>query len=426
MKNQPPVALATKGRVVAPCRVTVSPVCRRTTGAIIAVALLAGCGASPSGVPDPDGGVTHAAEVGTPTDGADAGAIAPAEDAPAVAADVPTVDPFTDPETAVPATGSGAITLTGGSEIGTSDGVPAVARFNNPTNITLGPDGNLYVADYDNNVVRLVRPSGMTLTFTHQENFSHPFGLAFGPDGTLYAQTDGDDTGRRDYESGTIWRLDRRTGAATLLVRNIGRPRGLVVIPDGRLVMVDNEHHVVRVLDLATLQITDLAGTRDLPGYADGVGAAARFDHPYDVVLTRDNVLVVADQYNNRLRAITLQGAVTTYAGAGAPGSADGPRAAATFNRPQALAIDTAGDVFVTELAGFVVRRVAPDGAVTTVAGTGRGGFANGEPRRAEFFGLEGLDVSRSGNTLFVADGNRGGTENCHRVRRVELFSPKG
>ncbi len=426
MKIQLPVAPATTGRVAASRLPSFTSVCCGLTAAVFASALLDGCWTPGSATPDlGDGAVT--ADAGSRADGAaDARTVAPTGDAPSVAEDVPTVDPFNDPETARPLNGSGAVTLSGGSESGASDGDRAVARFHNPTNITLGPDGNLYVADYDNSVIRLVRPSGMTLTFTHQPNFAYPFGLAFGPDGTLYAQTDSNDTGRRDYESGTIWRLDRRTGAATPLVRNIGRPRGLVVIPDGRLVMVDNEHHVVRVLDLTTLQITDLAGTRDAPGYADGTGAAARFDHPYDVVLTRDNVLVVADQYNNRLRAITLQGVVTTYAGAGAPGSTDGARAEATFNRPQALALDMAGDVFVTELAGFVVRRVAPDGAVTTVAGTGRGGFANGEPRRAEFFGLEGLDVSQSGNTLFVADGNRGGTENCHRVRRVELFNPKG
>ena len=422
MKNHLSVALVTRGRVASGLLPSDGVLGRHVAGVAVALALLAGCGASPDAAPS-----QGSADAGSPGEVApDARGVAPSEDVPAVGQDVPAVDPFTDPESAVPASGSGVITLSGGSETGALDGTPDVARFNNPTNIALGPDGNLYVADYDNGVIRVVRPSGMTLTLTRQEGFAHPFGLAFAPDGTLYAQTDSDDGGRRDYESGTVWRVDRRSGAATPLVRSIGRPRGLVVVPDGRLVMVDNEHHVIRVLDPATLQITDLAGTRDAPGYADGTGAAARFDHPYDVVLTRDNVLLVADQYNNRLRAITLDGVVSTFAGAGAPGSSDGPAAFATFNRPQALAIDTAGNVFVTELAGFVVRRIAADGAVTTVAGSGRGGFANGEPMRAEFFGLEGLDVSRSGNTLFIADGNRGGTENSHRVRRVQLFGPKG
>lgn len=343
------------------------------------------------------------------------------------AADAPSREAeLTDPDESVPAPGTGVITLSGGSESGESDGDRSLARFNNPTNVALGPDGNLYVADYENGVIRVVRPSGRTLTFIRQEGFAYPFGMAFAPDGTLYVQTDGDDAGRRDYESGTIWRVDRDTGVATPLVRSVGRPRGLVVLPDGRLVMADNEHHVVRILDVGTRQITDLAGGRDAAGYADGAGAAARFDHPYDVVLTRDNVLIVADQMNNRLRAVTLDGTVTTYAGSGAQSSADGASAEASFNHPQGLALDANGNVFVTDLDGYAVRRVSPDGVVTTVAGTGSAGFANGEPMRAQFFGLEGIDVSQSGNTLFVADGDRGGEENSHRLRRVGLFNPKG
>lgn len=341
-------------------------------------------------------------------------------DAPSLAAEL------NDPAEATPAEGRGVITLSGGSESGESDGDRSLARFNNPTNVVLGPDGNLYVADYENGVIRVVRPSGMTFTFTRQEGFSYPFGMAFAPDGTLYVQTDADDAGRRDYESGTVWRVDRDTGVATPLVRSVGRPRGLVVLPDGRLVMADNEHHVVRILDVGTRQISDLAGTRDAAGFADGAGAAARFDHPYDVVLTRENVLVVADQMNNRLRAVALDGTVTTYAGSGALGSTDGARAEAAFNHPQGLAIDNDGRVYVTDLDGYCVRRVSPDGTVTTVAGTGVAGFANGEPMRAQFFGLEGIDVSQSGNTVFVADGDRGGEENSHRLRRVELFNPKG
>jgi sugar lactone lactonase YvrE len=360
-----------------------------------------------------------------------AGCIGVGEEAPvAVSADAGAAvdgargsDPFTDPSSASPVRGAGVITLAGSEERGLVDGSGAIARFNNPTNVVLGPDGNLYVADYDNGDVRLVRPNGMTLTLTRQEGFSHPFGMAFGADGALYVETDSDDAG--DRTNGMIWLIDRRTGVGTILARNLGRPRGLLVLPDGRLVMVDNEHHVVRLLDPATRAITDLAGVRDAAGLADGRGADARFDHPYDVVLTPDQRLVVADQNNHLLRAITLDGVVSTYAGTGLPGSTDGTQATATFNSPQALAIDADGNIFVTDIGGYVVRRVAVDGTVSTIAGVGRAGFADGEPMQAQFFGLEGIDVSRNGRDLFVADGNRGGAEPSHRIRRIELPSDK-
>lgn len=331
-----------------------------------------------------------------------------------------------DPVAAIPAVGEGAITLAGSAEPGRDDGAGAAARFNNPTNVVVGPDGNVYVADFDNGLIRLVRPSGATITFTRQAGFSHPFGMAFAPNGSLYVETDSDDAGRRDEGSGMLWRVERRTGVATPLLRGLGRPRGLAVLGDGRIVMVDNVHHVVRVVDPATRAVSDLAGARDQRGFADGVGAAARFDHPYDVVLTRDGVLLIADQENHRLRAVTLQGVVSTYAGTGARGSQDGALTQATFHRPQGLALDARGDVYVTDLDGYVVRRVSAQGIVSTVAGSGREGFADGEPLRARFYGLEGLDVSPVGRTLFVADGNRGGAARNHRVRRISLGPLEG
>ena len=341
-------------------------------------------------------------------------------DVTSVAVDAGTSDPFHDPINATPVTGAGAITLSGGAEGGWVDGPRASALFRNPTNVLLGPDGNVYVADYDNGDVRLVRPNGVTLTFTRQDAFSHPFGMAFAPDGTLYVQTDDDDTALGLADAGTIWRLDRRTGVATVVVRDIGRPRGLAALSDGRLVLVDIAHDVVRLLDPTTRAITDLAGSRDVPGFADGTGAAARFDHPNDVVVGPGGLLIVADRDNNRLRSVSLAGVVSTYAGTGVAGSLDGPSGTATFNLPQGLAADTAGNVFVTDTGAYVVRRIAPNGAVTTVAGDGTAGFADGAPMQARFFGLEGLDVSADGSSLYVADGNRGGTAPNPRVRRFE------
>ena len=320
----------------------------------------------------------------------------------------------------LPPLGDGVGTLAGASEGGAVDGARSVARFYNPVNVVVGPGGNLYVADYDNSLIRVVSPDGTVRTLIRQQGFNRPFGLVFTPDGRLYAETDSNDLGARNYEAGTLWRIEPE-GRAILLLRNLGRPRGMAALPDNRIVLSDPEHHVLRVYDPAMNRITDLAGARDRPGYVDAAGLAARFNRPYDVVFSGGRVLV-ADQENHRLRAVTLDGMVTTFAGAGTAGTDDGQRMSARFNRPQALALDILGNVFVTDFGSYRVRRVAPDGAVTTIAGAGRAGYAdNADPMMAQFFGMEGMDVSPDGRNLYITDGNRGGMEAYHRVRRFHF-----
>lgn len=318
----------------------------------------------------------------------------------------------------LPPLGAGVGTLAGSSESGRADGDRAHGRFNNPVNVTLGPDGNLYVADYDNGLLRVVRPDGQVSTLTRQSNFSRPFGLVFTPDGTLYAETDANDLGEVSRETGTLWRISLVDGAATVVHRNLGRPRGLAALPDGAVFMADPQHHVVAIIDPRTGVVSDLAGERDRAGFADGDGNAARFNVPFDTVVSGD-VVLVADQLNHRIRAVTRGGHVSTWAGTGTAASTDGASATASFNRPQGLARDDAGNVYVTDLDSFLVRRVSPDGQVSTIAGNGREGYLDGAPREAEFHGLEGIDVSLDGALIFIADGNRGTDLASHRIRRI-------
>lgn len=313
--------------------------------------------------------------------------------------------------------GAGVGTLAGSSESGAADGVRTEARFNNPTNVLVAPDGRIIVADYDNGLIRALSPSGVVTTLVRQTNFARPFGLAMTPDGALYVQTDSDDEGGHSYTTGTLWRVGN-DGTASPLVRDLGRPRGLAALPDGRVAMADPEHHSIRVYNPMTLQVIDLAGVEDQAGYLDGMGHAARFNRPYDLVVAGDRILV-ADQNNHRIRAVALDGAVSTFAGSGTMGTADGLALQARFNRPQGLARDAAGNVYVTEMGGYVVRRIAPDGTVGTIAGSGRSGYRDGDALQARFFGLEGIDVTPDGAFVYVSDGNRGGSDDSHRVRRI-------
>jgi len=314
----------------------------------------------------------------------------------------------------------GVSTLAGGSVAGFVDGDRSVARFNNPVNVAYGQDARVYVADFDNSKIRAVDAVGNVTTIVAQTGFVRPFGLAFASDGTLFVSTDNDMNGAHSPMSGSVWRIDIRAGTATIVANAIGRPRGLAMLGDGRLALSDDLHDVVRLLDPRTGAVSDLAGAWDTMGDVDGVAAAARFSTPYGIALRSDGSLVVADQGNNRLRVVGLDGSVTTLAGSGA-GYGDGSLDRASFDHPQAVVVSTGGDIYVTDDNNFRVREVS-GGSVTTVVGNGTGGYKDADDLlAAEVYGLEGLCLSADGTLLYIADGNRGDPLPYNRIRTVNL-----
>jgi DNA-binding beta-propeller fold protein YncE len=339
-------------------------------------------------------------------------------------------DPTTPPADALmgqrpPVTAKGVSTLAGWSEPGYLDGNRQVNLFRNPVNVVLGPDNKVYVADFDNGKIRVVDLAGNATTLVAQVGFSRPFGLAF-IGNTLYVGTDNDCNGIHDTDqtvqmSGAIWRVDLGAQAATCLIDNIGRPRGLVSLGDGRLAVADYAHHTIRIFDPSSTTFTPLAGTFNAKGLADGNGAAAMFDTPYGIVLAGGK-LVVNDWGNHKLRTVTLAGEVSSFAGGG-QGFADGAMANAKLNHPQGLALAANGDLFLTDLDNFRVRKISADASVIqTIAGDGNSGYADSEdPAKAQFYGLEGLSVSADGKTVIVADGDRGGDAPYNRVRIIKL-----
>lgn len=326
-----------------------------------------------------------------------------------------------------PITERGASTLAGWSEPGYLDGNRQVNLFNNPVNVIFGPDDKVYVADFDNSKLRVVDLNGNASTVVSKNGFSRPFGLAF-VNGTLYVSTDRDCNGQHDpvesnrQQKGAIWKVDLNAKNATCLIDNIGRPRGLAALSDGRIAVADYAHHDIRIFDPATNTITPLAGMRDAAGFADGLGAAAQFDTPYALVQRADGKLVVTDHGNHRIRLVALDGTVTTLGGSTA-GFADGGMSGAKFNHPQGLAMTASGDLIITDQDNFRVRRISADGSsVQTVAGNGTGGVKDSEDAtEAQFFGLEGVSVSPDGKMIFVADGNRGEGMPYNRIRIIKL-----
>jgi len=336
--------------------------------------------------------------------------------------DVPKQDagpPDAEEPCALPALAQTVATLGGCAEPGSADGPRGTVRFNNPTNVVLAPNGVAYVTDFDNHRVRAVDPTGTTTTVLVRDDFKVPFGIALGPNTTLYVETDDNDRGEHTSETGTVWRVDPATGTAEVIARDLGRPRGLAMLADGRIAMADYVHHVVAILDPATGMVTPLAGMRDVPGHANGAGTEARFAGPYDVVVMPDGTLAVSDYDNHRVRRVTLAGVVTDLAGSGEVGALNGPVDVATFDAPQGLAVLPTGDLFVSDVKRQLIRRIA-GGQVTTIAGDGTPGWVDADdPRTARFYGVEGIDVDAA--RLVIADGNIGDGMPYHRVRVIQL-----
>ncbi|MCC7382038.1 MAG: hypothetical protein IT384_09420 [Deltaproteobacteria bacterium] len=213
------------------------------------------------------------------------------------------------------------------------------------------------------------------------------------------------------------------TDTATVVVEGTGRHRGLSLLPDGRIAMADYLDHTVSVFDPVARTETIIAGVPGLPGYVDGSTGTARFFEPIDLVVTSSRTVIVADRRNNRLRQVTLDGVVTTWAGTGTTASIDGPRLLAGFHSPQAMAIDRSGVIYVADGDSHRIRRIGLTGQVVTIAGDGTEGFADSlDLLQARFAGMEGIDVAADGLYLFVADGSRGLLQvPFHRIRRVEL-----
>ncbi|HEX9171807.1 MAG TPA: NHL repeat-containing protein [Telluria sp.] len=170
--------------------------------------------------------------------------------------------------------------------------------------------------------------------------------------------------------------------------------RGNVYVSDG-----GDSNRIRRIAASGT--VTTFAGGHE--GFADGAGPAAAFHTPSAVALDRNGNLYVADTGNHAIRKITPAGVVSTLAGNGKPGFADGSGAAAQFNSPVGLAVDHAGIVWVADTYNDRIRRIGPDGSVSTVAGTGIPGMADGPAVAAVFDTPSALVVGRDG-ALYVAD----------------------
>ena len=325
--------------------------------------------------------------------------------------------------TAPPPTGT-VSTLAGSGAPAFADGTGPAAQFNSPYGVACDASGNVYVADRDNNRIRrIVAATGVVSTLAGSgapgfadgpgsaAQFNGPYGVACDASGNVYVT---------DFSNSRIRRIVAATGVVSTLAGSsafgfadgtgtAAKFNGVISIAcdaSGNVYAADYGNQRIRRIVAATGVVSTLAGS-GAPGFADGPGSAAQFNGPYGVACDASGNVYVADYSNSRIRRIVAAtGVVSTLAGSGTAGSADGTSATAQFNGPSGVACDASGYVYVADYSNNRIRRiVAATGVVSTRAGSGTGGFADGPSATAQFNGPFSVACDASG-TVYVADSN--------------------
>jgi sugar lactone lactonase YvrE len=289
------------------------------------------------------------------------------------------------------------------------DGTTFGATFSNPTGLCLDAAGNVFIADTNNNRIRKMTPAGVVTTFagsvsgfadgtTATAKFNQPTGIIFDGAGNLYVTDAGNHKIRKITSAGVVSTLAGSTqGYADGLgsAAKFSWPYGLCLDATGNLYVADRTNHKIRKVTAAGI-VSTVAGSS--LGYADGSGTGAKFYNPRSIAMNSNGDFFIADSDNFRIRKMTAAGVVTTFAGSGILGTADGTGTAAQFLSPYGICADAAGNLFVADNSSDgLVRKITPAAVVSSLAG-GTAGFDYGIGTNSNFASPAGICVDPTGN----------------------------
>ncbi len=302
-----------------------------------------------------------------------------------------------------------------GGEKGFSDGLGRNAKFNTLYSMCIDAQGNIYVADFFNQKIRKITSNlsgvivstlaGSTKGFLEgngdEAQFNSPRGIAIDADGNIYVADSGNDRIRKITANGDVTTLAGGTeGLADGTGANaqFNGAGGVAIDLQGNVYVADGGNHRIRKITPSG-EVTTLAGSTK--GFADGNGTNAQFNAPEGIAVDKDGNVYVTDKGNQKVRKITPDGAVTTLAGT-TKGFMDGAGDVAQFNTPFKIAVDTNSNVYVTDFFNNKIRKITENGEVSTLAGSTKG-LVDGTGATAQFSAPRGVAVTANGD-VFVGD----------------------
>ena len=286
-------------------------------------------------------------------------------------------------------------TEAGTGTFGKTNDTADTSEFGFPSDLVQDSEGNLFIADSGNHMIRMIDQDGMVSTIAGTGSF----GLANG---------DGDRA-------------------------KFAFPSSLALDSEGDLYVSDTINHVIRKLTRPEVEglpwkVTTVAGF-GFPGFLDGIGSNSLFNHPHGITLDDSDNIYVADTDNNRIRKITPERVVTTWAGTGEEGNLDGNRLSAKFASPFGVVADSMGNLFVADTGNHRIRQIHLSENVTTIAGSIEGSQdgPGSDPEMPEDSGIAtfelptGITLDMEGNLIIADEGN-------HAIRRLikPLIKPIG
>ena len=337
-------------------------------------------------------------------------------------------------------------TYAGTGSAGFVNGDTSIASFSNPFGICLDQEGNVYLADAYNHCIRKIDTDGEVSVYAgagtpgyldgpaEEAKFNQPLNICLDTEGNMYVSDFLNQRIRKisyDMEVTTVagsgfagW----QNGPAEEAKFNY--PRGICLDDLGNIYIGDSWNHRIRKIAVDGT-VSDWAGGGDVIGvqsvgdYVDASDTAARFYTPCELSIDQYNNIYVADAYNHRIRKIDPDAMVTTVAGSGGFGPSgggfnNGSVEEAQFNTPTACHVIPDGTIFVGDGSNQRVREISIYGYVATFAGSGEAGFDDGPDTLATFDFPRGTVLDMAMNRLYVVDYNN------HAVRIIHLVPTVG